>query len=145
MVRWLSRWLVKPEVTCSIPVVSYKFRVVWIIIPACLIKQPNGRVNVYQVKMSRDECTERNQERTYIIMYFLNPWICQLHCNDSPVKYVFNKNTKCCLRDYCSCSPLLIERHCRWERHGNIWYLESQRTVAIRHWRTLPPKGKILI
>ena len=29
--------LVKPEVTGSIPSVSYIFRIVWIIIPACLI------------------------------------------------------------------------------------------------------------
>ena len=31
--------LVKPEVTGSIPGVSHKFRIVGIIIPACLIKQ----------------------------------------------------------------------------------------------------------
>ena len=38
--------LVKPEVTRSIPGVSQKFRIVRIIIPACLIKQPNGTPNV---------------------------------------------------------------------------------------------------
>ena len=37
--------LVKPEVTGSIPGVSQKFRIVWIIIPACLIKQPNGTLS----------------------------------------------------------------------------------------------------
>ena len=37
--------LVKPEVTGSIPGVSHKFRIVWIIIPACLIKQPNGTLS----------------------------------------------------------------------------------------------------
>ena len=31
--------IVKPEVTGSIPGVSHKFRIVGIIIPACLIKQ----------------------------------------------------------------------------------------------------------
>ena len=30
------------EVTGSIPGVSHKLRIVWIIIPACLIKQPNS-------------------------------------------------------------------------------------------------------
>ena len=37
--------LVKPEVTGSILGVSYKFRIVWIIIPACLIKQPKGTLS----------------------------------------------------------------------------------------------------
>ena len=40
-----SYTLVKPEVTGSIPGVSHKFRIVWIIIPACLIKQPNGTLS----------------------------------------------------------------------------------------------------
>ena len=34
-----------PEVTGSIPGVSHKFRIVRIIIPACLIKQPNGTLS----------------------------------------------------------------------------------------------------
>ena len=38
--------LVKPEVTGLIPGVSHKFRIVWIIIPAFLIKQPNGILNL---------------------------------------------------------------------------------------------------
>ena len=37
--------LVKPDVTGSIPGVSHIFRIVWIIIPACLIKQPNGTLS----------------------------------------------------------------------------------------------------
>ena len=37
--------LVKPDVTGSIPDVSHKFRIVWIIIHACLIKQPNGTLS----------------------------------------------------------------------------------------------------
>ena len=37
--------LVKPEVTGSIPGDSHKFEIVWIVIPACLIKQPNGTLS----------------------------------------------------------------------------------------------------
>ena len=37
--------LVKSDVTGSIPGVSHIFRIVWIIIPACLIKQPNGTLS----------------------------------------------------------------------------------------------------
>ena len=37
--------LVEPEVTGSIPGVSHKFGIVWIIIPACLIEQPNGNLS----------------------------------------------------------------------------------------------------
>ena len=37
--------LVKPEVTGSIPGVPYKFRIVQIIIPVCLIKQHNGTLS----------------------------------------------------------------------------------------------------
>ena len=39
--------LVEPEVTGLIPGVSHIFRIVWpwIIIPACLIKQPNGTLS----------------------------------------------------------------------------------------------------
>ena len=37
-----SYTLVKPEVQGSIPGVSHKFRIVRLIIPACLIKQPNS-------------------------------------------------------------------------------------------------------
>ena len=37
--------LVKPEVTGSAPGVSHKFRIVRIIISACLIKQPNDTLN----------------------------------------------------------------------------------------------------
>ena len=37
--------LVKQEATGSIPGVSHKFRIAWIIIPACLIKQPNGTLS----------------------------------------------------------------------------------------------------
>ena len=32
-------------VTGSIPGVSHKLRIVWIIIPDCLIKQPNGTLS----------------------------------------------------------------------------------------------------
>ena len=41
----IQNTLVKPEVTGSIPGVSRKFRIVRIIIPACLIKQPNGTLS----------------------------------------------------------------------------------------------------
>ena len=37
--------LVEPEVTGSIPSVSHKFMIVWINIPACLIKQPYGTLS----------------------------------------------------------------------------------------------------
>ena len=40
---------VRCYVTGSIPGVSHIFRIVWIIIPACLIKQPNGTLSrMYQ-------------------------------------------------------------------------------------------------
>ena len=42
--------LVKPEVTGSIPGVSHKFRIVWIIIPVSLIKQPNGTLSQMHVQ-----------------------------------------------------------------------------------------------
>ena len=40
------------QVRCegSIPGVSHIFRIVWIIIPACLIKQPNGTLSRMHVK-----------------------------------------------------------------------------------------------
>ena len=37
--------IVKSDVAGSIPGVSHIFRIVWIIIPACLIKQPNGTLS----------------------------------------------------------------------------------------------------
>ena len=37
--------LVKSDVTSSIPGVSHIFRIVWIINPACLIKQPYGTLS----------------------------------------------------------------------------------------------------
>ena len=47
--RWVELliWytLVKSDVTGSIPGVSHIFRIVRIIIPACLIKQPNGTLS----------------------------------------------------------------------------------------------------
>ena len=43
LVELLIRYtLVKPDVTGLISGVSHIFRIVWIIIPACLIKQPYG-------------------------------------------------------------------------------------------------------
>ena len=46
LVELLIRYtLVKPDVTGLISGVSLIFRIVWIIIPACLIKQPNGTLN----------------------------------------------------------------------------------------------------
>ena len=46
LVELLIRYtLVKSDVTGSIPGVSHIFRIVWIIIPACLIKQPNGTLS----------------------------------------------------------------------------------------------------
>ena len=42
--------LVKPEVTSLIPGVSHKFRIVWIIIFACLINQPNGTLSRMHVQ-----------------------------------------------------------------------------------------------
>ena len=43
--------LVKPEVTGLMPDVSQKFRIVWIIIPACLIKQPNSNGTLSRMYM----------------------------------------------------------------------------------------------
>ena len=64
-----------PEVTGSIPDVSHKCRIVWIIIPACLIKQPNGTLS-------------RMCVQTYISVKWVavsvhsEAWnVCSLECN----------------------------------------------------------------
>ena len=47
--NWLNgldgRALAKQVVTASIPGVPHIFGIVWILIPACLIKQPNGSLS----------------------------------------------------------------------------------------------------
>ena len=42
---YLAMWWNSSDVTGSIPGVSHIFRIAWIIIPACLIKQPNGTLS----------------------------------------------------------------------------------------------------
>ena len=42
--------MIEPEVTDSIPGVSLKIRIAWIIIPVCFIKQPNGTLSRMYVK-----------------------------------------------------------------------------------------------
>ena len=62
----LTSYTCQPIVTCSIPGVHPVFRIVWIVIPAYLIKQANSAqynvcVSVYESQISRT-VSSRNEQ-----------------------------------------------------------------------------------